>query len=96
MRLQSRFFRFSAVNECFVSKAKVELYVSGKRMCVGEEFARTMTYIFVAALVKNFKIEPCTSSPIDFSGVCGISLVPKPQKVVFVKILFFSFSSVFY
>ncbi|XP_063917073.1 cytochrome P450 306a1-like [Zophobas morio] len=58
----------------------------GKRMCVGDEFARMMIYIFVAGLVKNFKVEPCESIPIDFSGVCGLSLVPKAQKVVFVNI----------
>ena len=86
MHLLSRLFRFSAVNECFDREAKVKLCVSGKRMCVGDEFARMMIYIFVAGLVKNFKVEPCESIPIDFSGVCGLSLVPQPQKVVFVNI----------
>ena len=55
-------------------------------MCVGYGLAKMMMYIFVVVLVKNFKVEPCESSPIDFSEVCGLSLVPKPQKVVFVKI----------
>ncbi|KAJ3645228.1 hypothetical protein Zmor_022905 [Zophobas morio] len=58
----------------------------GKRMCVGDELQRMITYLFVATVLKTFKIKPCESSSLDFSGVCGLSLVPKAEKVVFVKI----------
>ncbi|XP_063915658.1 cytochrome P450 306a1-like [Zophobas morio] len=78
--------RFLDDEKKFVPSESILPFQCGKRMCVGEEFARTMMYIFVAALVKNFKVEPCESSPVAFSGVCGLSLVPKPQKIVFIKI----------
>ncbi|XP_063917163.1 cytochrome P450 306a1-like [Zophobas morio] len=78
--------RFLDEGKNFGPSESILPFQCGKRMCVGDEFARMMTIIFVAGLVKNFKLEPCESSPIDFSWICGLSLVPKPQKVVFVKI----------
>ncbi|XP_063915659.1 cytochrome P450 2J3-like [Zophobas morio] len=76
--------RFLDEEKKFAPSESVLPFQCGKRMCVGDEFAKMMTCIFVAALVKNFKIIPCESIPIDFSAVCGLTLVPKPQKSNFV------------
>ncbi|XP_063917298.1 cytochrome P450 306a1-like [Zophobas morio] len=78
--------RFLDDEKKFVSSELILPFQSGKRMCVGYDLAKMMIYLFVVVLVKNFKVGPCGSSPMDFSEVCGLSLVPKPQKVVFVKI----------
>ncbi|XP_063917304.1 cytochrome P450 2U1-like [Zophobas morio] len=78
--------RFLDDEKKFASSELILPFQSGKRMCVGYDLAKMMMYLFVVVLVKHFKVEPCESSPIDFSEVCGLSLVPKPQKVVFVKI----------
>ncbi|XP_063918257.1 cytochrome P450 306a1-like [Zophobas morio] len=61
-------------------------FQTGKRMCVGEELGKMMMFLFVATVVKNFKIEACNSGDVDFSPICGLTLLPKPQELVFTKI----------
>ncbi|XP_063917084.1 cytochrome P450 306a1-like [Zophobas morio] len=61
-------------------------FQAGKRMCVGKHLANMMMFQFVATVLQKVKIECCGSGPVDFSYECGLSLLPKPQKLVFVKI----------
>ncbi|XP_063915637.1 cytochrome P450 306a1-like [Zophobas morio] len=61
-------------------------FQSGKRMCLGKEIAQTAMSLFVANVVKDFKIERPDSSVLDLTGVYGVVLVPKPQTLIFKKI----------
>ena len=55
-------------------------------MCLGKEIAQTAMSLFVANVVKDFKIERPDSSVLDLTGVYGVVLVPKPQTLIFKKI----------
>ena len=55
-------------------------------MCIGEEIATMMMYIFVVIVVKNFKLAPPDFASIDFTGITKASLAPKPQEIMFTKI----------
>ncbi|XP_063916421.1 cytochrome P450 2U1-like isoform X2 [Zophobas morio] len=61
-------------------------FQTGKRICIGEEMATMMTSMFVATVVRNFKLGCVDSSPLDFTGVCGIMLNPKPQQILFTRL----------
>ncbi|KAJ3645235.1 hypothetical protein Zmor_022911 [Zophobas morio] len=61
-------------------------FQSGKRMCIGEDVANMVTTIFIAGVLQNFRIEPVNSLGLDFTGSCGATLNPKPQKLIFTKI----------
>ncbi|XP_063916264.1 cytochrome P450 306a1-like isoform X2 [Zophobas morio] len=61
-------------------------FQSGKRKCIGEDVAEIMTSIFIAGVLQNFRIEQVDSTPLDFTGICGVTLAPKPQKLIFSKI----------
>ncbi|KAJ3645241.1 hypothetical protein Zmor_022915 [Zophobas morio] len=61
-------------------------FQSGKRMCIGEEIAKTTATIFIAGVLQNFRVERVGSTPLDLTGICGATLIPKPQKLIFTKI----------
>lgn len=50
-------------------------------MCVGEELARMLLFLFGAKILQRFKLS--VSGPIDFMGECGITLTPKPHNITF-------------
>mgnify|MGYP005986584927 CR=1 FL=1 len=55
-------------------------------MCIGEEIAKTTATIFIAGVLQNFRVERVGSTPLDLTGICGATLIPKPQKLIFTKI----------
>lgn len=54
-------------------------------MCIGDEFARMILFIFSTRILLKFKIELEEGLKDDPSRdpVCGISLCPRPFKLVF-------------
>ncbi|KAJ3656032.1 hypothetical protein Zmor_015135 [Zophobas morio] len=61
-------------------------FQTGKRMCVGKDLGDMMVFLFFATVLQRVKIECGDSGKIDFSYVCGLPLLSKPQELVFVKI----------
>ncbi|KAJ8985272.1 hypothetical protein NQ317_007058, partial [Molorchus minor] len=53
-------------------------YQMGKRMCVGDELARMLLFLFGAAIVQNFELGLEFTEP-NLTGDCGITLTPKPH-----------------
>ncbi|XP_043499324.1 cytochrome P450 306a1 [Polistes fuscatus] len=69
------------------SLAKPEAFLpfqTGKRSCVGDELAKMILFLFSARILHRFVISiPPNVSSIDFEGECGITLIPKPHRLVF-------------
>ncbi|XP_032673775.1 cytochrome P450 306a1 isoform X2 [Odontomachus brunneus] len=68
------------------SLAKPEAFLpfqAGKRMCVGDELARMILFLFAARILRSFVISLPAGACIDLDGECGITLVPKPHRLVF-------------
>nr|QYA71960.1 cytochrome P450 [Anoplophora glabripennis] len=60
-------------------------YQIGKRMCVGDELARMMLYLFGATILQKFSVE-LEDEHVDLIGVCGITLTPNSHKLIFSKV----------
>ncbi|XP_011339143.2 cytochrome P450 306a1 isoform X2 [Ooceraea biroi] len=58
-------------------------YQTGKRMCVGDELAKMMLFLLAARMLHSFAISLPTDAQIDLEGECGITLVPKPHRLIF-------------
>ncbi|KAJ8676569.1 hypothetical protein QAD02_012356 [Eretmocerus hayati] len=58
-------------------------FQTGKRMCPGEDLARMILFLFGARILYNFSITVPSNEEIDLEGQCGITLVPKPQNLIF-------------
>jgi ecdysteroid 25-hydroxylase CYP306A1 len=52
-------------------------------MCVGDELAKMFLYLFGATLVQNFHISCEDLAELDLTGECGITLTPKPHRLIF-------------
>lgn len=52
-------------------------------MCVGDELAKMILFLFAARLLHSFVISVPSGAHIDMEGECGITLVPKPYRLVF-------------
>ncbi|XP_012228131.1 cytochrome P450 306a1 [Linepithema humile] len=71
-------------DEGALAKPKAFLpFQTGKRMCVGDELARMMLFLFAARILHSFAISTPSGAHIDLEGECGITLVPKPHRLVF-------------
>lgn len=56
----------------------------GKRICVGEELARMILFLFAGRILRAFVISVPPDEIVDLEGDCGITLVPKPHRLMFV------------
>lgn len=52
-------------------------------MCVGDELAKMMLFLFAARFLHSFVISVPLDMPIDLEGECGITLIPKPHRLIF-------------
>lgn len=53
-------------------------------MCVGDELARMMLYLFGTTIFQKFIVE-LEDENVDLTGDCGITLTPKPHRLIFSK-----------
>jgi Cytochrome P450. len=60
----------------------IYLLNAGKRMCVGEELARMLLFLFGGTIIHKFKVKAPEGVTIDLEGECGITLNPKAQKLL--------------
>ncbi|XP_069684383.1 cytochrome P450 306a1 [Periplaneta americana] len=59
-------------------------FQTGKRMCVGEEMAHMLLFLFGAAIIHKFRVSPKEEGvDLDLEGECGITLTPKPNRLKF-------------
>lgn len=66
---------------CCAGWSVVNFGFSGKRMCVGEDLAKMLLFLFGASILQKFRLEVVGS--VDVKGDCGITLTPKEQGIVF-------------
>lgn len=78
-------FVFYYVSNIFNIVKCIHLFDLGKRMCIGDEFARMIIFLFSACILQKFSLSALPNSMIDLEGQCGITLVPKSQPIVFEK-----------
>ena len=65
--------------------SKITIFFPGKRSCIGESLAKMEMFLFLSAIVQNYKIttppgEDLSLETID--GVFGLTHVPKPYKLL--------------
>lgn len=62
-------------------------YFAGKRMCLGEELAKMLLFLFCSNILYNFKLHYTGVEPVEkILGECGITLTPPRHKIQFHKI----------
>ncbi|XP_029052407.2 cytochrome P450 306a1 isoform X2 [Osmia bicornis bicornis] len=61
-------------------------FQNGKRVCIGEELARMILFLFAGRILHAFVVStPSDVDGVDLEGECGITLVPKPHRLIFVR-----------
>ncbi|XP_071563531.1 cytochrome P450 306a1 [Temnothorax nylanderi] len=75
--------RFIAEDGSLVKPKAFLPYQAGKRMCVGDELAKMILFLFAARFLHSFVISVPSGMRIDLEGECGITLIPKPHRLVF-------------
>ncbi|KAF7992669.1 hypothetical protein HCN44_005013 [Aphidius gifuensis] len=58
-------------------------FQTGKRVCVGDELARMILFLYAGRILQNYKISIPKNHVVDLRGDIGITLIPKPHKLVF-------------
>ncbi|XP_037031919.1 cytochrome P450 306a1 [Bradysia coprophila] len=62
-------------------------FQTGKRMCLGEEMAKMLLFLFCGNISYNFKLQYKGLEPVEsILGECGITLNPPREKIKFQKI----------
>ncbi|XP_031781543.1 cytochrome P450 306a1 isoform X2 [Nasonia vitripennis] len=75
--------RFIAEDGGLAKPAAFLPFQNGKRMCVGDELARMILILFAARILHRLKLSAPPGQTVDLEGDCGITLVPKPQTLLF-------------
>lgn len=60
-------------------------HFKGKRVCVGEELARMILFLFAGRILRAFVVSVPPDEMADLEGECGITLVPKPHRLAFIE-----------
>lgn len=60
-------------------------YFEGKRICLGEEYAKMLLFLFGGRILQKFKLSLPEEEPADFEGEVGITLTPKHHKIKFIR-----------
>uniref|UniRef100_A0A336MQD5 CSON015291 protein n=1 Tax=Culicoides sonorensis TaxID=179676 RepID=A0A336MQD5_CULSO len=74
--------RFLSEDGQFVMSSNLIPFQTGKRMCLGEEMAKMLLFLFCANFINNFKYEMENPSSIDTKGICGITLMPPEYSLI--------------
>ncbi|XP_031847622.1 cytochrome P450 enzyme phantom [Nomia melanderi] len=83
--LEYRPDRFLAEDGSFFKPESFLPFQSGKRVCVGEELARMILFLFAGRILRSFDISVPLDETVDLEGDSGITLVPKPHRLMFVR-----------
>ena len=75
--------RFLAEDGSFLKPESFLPFQSGKRVCVGEELARMILFLFAGTILRAFVVSVPSGETADLEGECGITLVPKPHRLIF-------------
>ena len=58
------------------------MFISGRRVCLGESLAKTELFIFLVSLVQKFELKPKDSSNLpQLDGKLGATYSPKPFEI---------------
>ncbi|XP_026674418.1 cytochrome P450 306a1 [Ceratina calcarata] len=76
--------RFLAEDGSFFKPEPFLPFQNGKRVCVGEELARMILFLFAGRLLRAFIVSVPAGETVDLEGECGITLVPKPHRLAFI------------
>nr|UUB32681.1 cytochrome P450 CYP306A1 [Dendroctonus valens] len=60
-------------------------FQTGKRMCVGDDLAKAIMFLFTVSIFQSFQVQ--VVGDVELEGVCGITLSPQPYQVVFQSVL---------
>lgn len=58
-------------------------------MCIGDELAKIMLFLFGATIIQEFKLERVLKDgPLEdlLQGDCGITLTPKDHEIIFTSV----------
>ncbi|KAL3269718.1 hypothetical protein HHI36_008778 [Cryptolaemus montrouzieri] len=78
-------FRFLDDNGRFYKPEAFIPFQIGKRICVGEELAKMLLYLFCSSILQNYELTIKEGIEIDLSGNCGITLTPTDYEITFKK-----------
>uniref|UniRef100_A0A1B0F0M0 Cytochrome P450 n=1 Tax=Phlebotomus papatasi TaxID=29031 RepID=A0A1B0F0M0_PHLPP len=72
--------RFLDENGQFQPSQHLIPFQSGKRICLGEELAKMIMFLFIGNILYNFNLSLVIEG--DLSGNCGITLTPPAHKII--------------
>ncbi|XP_048504684.1 cytochrome P450 306a1 isoform X2 [Athalia rosae] len=75
--------RFISKDGSFAKRDNFLPFQSGKRVCLGIELAGMMLFIFAGRILQDCKISLPPDVTVELSGDCGITLTPKPHRLIF-------------
>ncbi|XP_063703254.1 cytochrome P450 306a1 isoform X2 [Culicoides brevitarsis] len=74
--------RFITENGNFETSSNLIPFQTGKRMCLGEELAKMLLFLFCSNFVYNFSYEVMNPASLDMKGTCGITLTPPDYSLI--------------
>ncbi|XP_044755364.1 cytochrome P450 306a1 [Coccinella septempunctata] len=78
--------RFIDDNGRFFRPDNLIPFQSGKRICVGEELAKMLLYLFASAILQKYELSVNRREAVNLNGDCGITLSPDNYEIVFKQI----------
>lgn len=69
----------------YVAPAHFLPFQTGKRMCLGDELARMILYLYTARIFWHFELDVFDGKAVDLTGICGITLAPPAYEIIFKK-----------
>lgn len=77
--------RFLDENMKFKNLERLLSFGSGRRKCLGDALAKACIFTFYVGILQKFKLKSFEKEPPSLNLLPGITLSPKPYKVVFEK-----------
>lgn len=77
--------RFLSESNSYVQPKDFIPFQTGKRMCLGDELAKQLLYLFAGHLIHNYDLSVVDGDKINMNGICGITLTPPEYELIFKK-----------